>query len=170
MVLLLSNSYTYDHDFNTASLAYLNRYPNPYAKHVLSSDTLECYIDNQGNLRTTRFVIKTGRLPGFIKPFLGDRLNSCIIEKLIINPNKKTMVCYSANIDHRKFIKIEELLNYATIKGSTFVDSNVKFSSNFIGFKQKIEEWSHSKFLQNMKNSRQGLGYVMNQFKNKSYQ
>ena len=68
--------------FETTSLAYFNRYPNPYAKHVLSIDTIESYIDNQGQLCTTRLIVKTGRLPNFIKPILGNSLNSWIIEKL----------------------------------------------------------------------------------------
>lgn len=165
MVLTLNHSHTYSHGFDTSTIAYFNRYPNPYAKHVLSSDTLESYVDANGCLRTTRLVVKTGRLPSFIKPFLGERLNSWIIEKSIVDPKRNTMVAYSANIDHRKFIKVEEYLTYSAKQASTSVDSRVQFSSNFIGFKQRIEQWSHNRFLSNMKASREGLLYVMSQIK-----
>lgn len=168
MVSLLTSSHTYNHDFNTSTLAFLNRYPNPFAKHVLSCDTIECYMDENENLRITKFITKTGRLPNFIKPLLGDSLNSCIIEKSIINPRTKSMISYSANIDHRKFIKVEEYLHYKVCSENpnfTNVQNNVKFSSNLFGFKQKIEQWSHNKFITNMKNSREGLTYVMNQLK-----
>ncbi|CUM63517.1 uncharacterized protein PRCAT00001093001 [Priceomyces carsonii] len=169
MVRFFENSHLYDHDFKTASFAYLNRYPNPYASHVLSSDTLESYVDSDGCLRTTRLVVKTGRLPNFIKPFLGDNLNSWIIEKSLINPKTNKMLCYSANIDHRKFIKVEEYLKYTGKHSlSTLVEWKVKFSSNFFGFKERIEHWGHRNFSSNMPNSREGLLYVMNKFKEKN--
>lgn len=167
MVLLLNNHHVYNHNFETSTTAYLNRYPNPFAKHVLSCDTLECFVDDQGHLRLTRFIVKTGRLPKFIKPLLGSSLNSCIIEKMVINPKLKKMLCYTSNVDHTKFIKIEEYLNYSILDSNTLVKSKVKFSSNLIGFKQKIENWSHQKFNSNMKNTVNGLNYVMNQFKNR---
>ena len=78
MVLYFENKHQFKFDFETTSF-YFNRYPNPY-KHVLSIDTIESYIDNQGQLCTTRLIVKTGRLPNFIKPILGNSLNSWIIE------------------------------------------------------------------------------------------
>ncbi|KAK6453930.1 PRELI-like family-domain-containing protein [Scheffersomyces xylosifermentans] len=168
MVLFFEHTQSYGHNFETASLAYLNRYPNPYAKHVLSSDTLESYIDDEGRLRTTRLVVKTGRLPQFIKPFLGNSLNSWIIEKSVVDPKSKILLSYTANVDHRKFIKVEEYLKYSCDDGkSTLVESKVKFSSNFVGFKQRIEQWSHNRFSSNMSNSREGLKFVMNKLKEK---
>lgn len=44
----------------------------------------------------------------------------------------------------------------------------MKFSSNLFGFKQKIEQWSHQKFSTNIKNSREGLQYVMMKLKQRS--
>lgn len=164
MVQLLSTTQAYDVDFATASTAYLNRYPNPYAKHVLSSDTIETYVDDLGRLRTTRLVVKTGALPDFIKPFLGDKLNSWILEKSIIDPKSKKVWTYSANVDHRRFVKIEEYVNYDTTDENTTLQVQVRFSSNFIGFKKRIEQWSRDKFHLNLGNSREGFMYVMNKF------
>lgn len=164
MVQLLTTSLCYNVDFATASTAYLNRYPNPYARHVLSSDTIDQYVDEQGRLRITRLVVKTGLLPGFIKPFLGDRLNSWVLEKLIIDPKSSKVLAYSANVDHRKFVKVEEYITYDSFGSSTNLLVKVKFSLNFIGFKQKIEQWSRDKFHLNMSNSREGFKYVMNKF------
>ncbi|KAI5969717.1 hypothetical protein CANMA_001240 [Candida margitis] len=177
MVLYFENKHRYDFDFETASLAFINRYPNPYSKHVLSVDTLESYIDKQGQLCTTRVIVKTGKLPKFIKPFLGvANLNSWIIEKSIINPRTNTLISYTSNIDHRKFIRVEEYLKYHSEKesmqagshdglGGTIVDSKVKFSSNLFGLKSKVEEWSHRRFTKNIQNTRQGLNFVMMKLK-----
>ncbi|KHC51613.1 hypothetical protein MGE_06260 [Candida albicans P75010] len=179
MVLYFENKHQFKFDFETTSLAYFNRYPNPYAKHVLSIDTIESYIDNQGQLCTTRLIVKTGRLPNFIKPILGNSLNSWIIEKTIINRHDKTLISYTSNLDHRKFIRVEEYLKYSghqedndngddNGRGLTNLESKVKFSSNLFGFKQKIEQWSHQKFSTNIKNSREGLQYVMMKLKQRS--
>lgn len=166
MVQIFEASHTFNSDFQTVSLAYFNRYPNPYAGHVLSVDTLECYVDEMNCLRTTKLIIKTGRLPSFIKPLLGDRLNSCIIEKTFVNPKTNTMLSYSANVDHRKFIKVEEFLKYTGESNTTtLLESKVKFSSNLFGFKQKIEEWSHRRFSSNISNSREGLKFVVEKLK-----
>mgnify|MGYP001167222968 CR=1 FL=1 len=162
MVQVFENAHVFNHDFPTVSLAYLNRYPNPYAKHVLSIDTLDRYMDSDGCLRTTKIIVKTGRLPKFIKPFLGTHLDSWIIEKTIINPKTNQMLSYTSNVDHRKFIRVEEYLKYsANSPFSTLVESKVRFSSNLFGFKQKIEEWSRNRFSSNMVNSREGLKYVV---------
>lgn len=171
MVQIFESEHEYNHDFATVTLAYLNRYPNPYAKHVLSNDTLHQEIDGDGNLRLTRVAVKTGRLPNFIKPFLGTLLDSWIVEKIIINPKKQIMQTYNSNIDHQKFIRVEEYLNYAANSPTTTrVGGMVRFSSNFVGFKQKIEEWSKKRFTANMGNTRLGLSYVMTKLQQRRWQ
>lgn len=163
MVLYYETNYDYNHSFETASLAYLNRYPNPFAKHVKSVDTLDVQLKD-GCLHIKRLILKTGRLPQFIKPFLGNALDSYIVENSIIDPKRKTIKSYTANIDHRKFIKVEEYLNYSSkAKFNTNVDYKVKFSSNFLGFAKRIEEWARNKFHKNITNTTQGLSFVMNQ-------
>lgn len=166
MVQIYESTNTFNHGFGVVSFAYLNRYPNPFAKHVLSQDTLESFVDDNGCLHTTKFIIKRGRLPKFMTPFLGGSLDSWIIEKTFINPKSQVMLTYTSNIDHRKFIRVEEVLKYTGLGDgqTTEVVSKVKFSSNFIGFKQRIEDWSKNRFSKNISNSREGLKFVMNNF------
>lgn len=168
MVKNFESDYEYKHDFKTSTLAHINRYPNPYSKHVLSSDTLDKFIDENGCLFITRVFVKKGRLPQFIVPFLGTTLNSWIIEKIMINPSSKTMYSYTSNIDFRKFIRIEEHLKFTKKESHTYVQGKVKFTSNFIGFSRRIELWCHNKFSSNLKNSRKGVTHVMNTFKCKN--
>lgn len=171
MVQFHDSVHEYSHDFATATLAYLNRYPNPYAKHVLSSDTLHREIDADGRLQLTRVAVKTGRLPSFIKPILGTLLDSWIVEKVIIDPKTRVMHTYNSNIDHQKFIRVEEYLHYTeTEAGTTRVGGKVRFSSNLVGFKRKIEEWSKNRFAANLANTRMGLVHVMNRLLKTSWQ
>lgn len=163
MVQVLSTNFTYNYDFFATSVAYLNRYPNPFAKHVLSSDTIDSFVDSQGRLHTTRLVVKMGLLPEFIMPYMGRSVKSWIIERSIIDPQLQKLIAYSANLDHHRFVKVEEFLTYRCSKEQTNLECNVKFLSNFFGFKRRIEEWTKEKFSNNLPNLTRGFMYVIRQ-------
>lgn len=174
MVLWYYSKHDYKFTFETATLAFFNKYPNPYASHVLSVDVLDRRITD-GKLHTTRLIKKEGKLPRFMKPFLGKMsMSSWIVEKTIVDPHTKEMVTYQSNLDHKKFIRVEE---YTTFKSNpenstTTVAFSVKFSSNFAGFgiKNKIESWSHNKFKENIKNTKLGMAYVMEECQRRTHE
>lgn len=71
MVLEHTTSHTYSHPFPTVTLAFFLRYSspqlNPFSKHVLSTDTLESFVDpTTGRLHTTRIHLKKSRMPSAI--------------------------------------------------------------------------------------------------------
>lgn len=71
MVLTHSTTHTYAHPFPAVTLAYFLRYSsrtlNPFAAHVLSTDTISSGIDPAtGRLHTTRIHLKKSRLPSTI--------------------------------------------------------------------------------------------------------
>ncbi|QLG71421.1 hypothetical protein HG535_0B04630 [Zygotorulaspora mrakii] len=166
MVLWHKNRHVFESDFATVSLAFFNRYPNPYSNHVLSIDTLSRDLGDDGKLRTTRLIKKSGKLPRWVKPFLSAVSDSWIIEISIVDPETMHMQTYTKNLDHTKIIQVEEYTTYMADKqlGNTIVKSDVKFSSGFqMGVKNKIEHWSRSKFDENIKMSRLGMTFVMKQ-------
>ena len=64
MVKFWTSDYTYDYGFSTVSLAYFLRYPNPYARHVASTDTIERHFDPETQrLTTVRLHLKRSRMP-----------------------------------------------------------------------------------------------------------
>lgn len=171
MVLWHKNAHVFDNDFRTVSLAFFNRYPNPYAAHVLSIDTLSREIDSEGLLHTTRLIKKTGKMPRWSKALLGRISDSWIIERSIVDPSTMNMRTYTKNLDHTSIIKVEEYTTYQCDQDTrkTFVSSQVKFSSGFgVGIKSKIEDWSRSKFDENTRKSRLGMAFVMQQLQSRS--
>lgn len=58
MKLLRELHITYDTSWDKVTLAVFNKYPNPFAKHVLSADIIDRYIGQDGKLRTTRLLVK----------------------------------------------------------------------------------------------------------------
>lgn len=168
MVLWFKTVHDYDFNFETATLAFFNKYPNPYASHVESVDTVDRQVID-GRLHTTRLIRKRGKLPRWVKPFLGKISHSWIVEKTVLDPQTKEMTAYQRNLDHTRIIRVEEYttFRYEEPENMTRVSYRVKFSSGFKGFgvKNRIEAWSHSRFQENIKNTRLGMAYVMQQCK-----
>lgn len=169
MVLYFHSRHTFNHDFETVTLAYFNRYPNPFAGHVKSIDTIDRFVDSEGNLHQTKLIRKEGRLPRFIRPFLGQATSSWIVEKTMVDPISKIMRTYNCNLDHTRMLRVEERVDYQfdSKKGVTKSDTKVTFISGFknlglgLSVKDRIEDWSKRRFDENLKRSREGLKIVM---------
>lgn len=168
MVLWFKTTHDYNFSFETATLAFFNKYPNPYASHVESVDTLDRKIID-GKLHTTRLIRKRGKLPSWVKPFLGKISHTWIVETTVLDPKTRKMLAYQRNLDHKRIIHVEEFTNYEydIDQELTKVSYRVKFSSGFrgLGIKDRIEAWSHNRFQENIKNTNLGLAYVMQQCK-----
>lgn len=170
MVLWYKSNNNYNYSFDVVTYSWLNRYPNPFAKHVISVDTIEHQIDEKGNLHITRLIRKQGNVPTWAKPLFRNITTSWIIEKIKVDPQTKYMQTYTTNLEHTKIIRVQQYTNYVQ-KNNDHVDviSRVKFSSQFrqvygLGIKDRIENWSHSRFIENINKSRQGLLLVIKNF------
>jgi 4-amino-4-deoxychorismate lyase len=122
MVKFYSQSHTYDYPFATVSLAYLLRYPNPYSRHVLSTDVLERVYDPETQqLSTTRLLLKRSRLPSAVlkllpRGFLGANTSgdsqSYILERSVISIKEGWMRTESRNLDLRTVLDVIERQTY----------------------------------------------------------
>ncbi len=174
MVLYIKNNHTFQHDFETVTLAYFNRYPNPYSKHVKSIDTVDKYIDREGKLHQTKLICKCGHLPNWVKPFLGKISSSWIVEKTVVDPIHRTMQTYNCNIDYTKLLTVEEstVYKFDFEKGVTHSTATVSFRSRFkrfggLNLKDRIENWSKARFAEHSQGSRMGLKIVMESVRQK---
>ncbi|KEY72068.1 hypothetical protein S7711_00085 [Stachybotrys chartarum IBT 7711] len=81
MVLTHTTNHTYSHPFPTVTLAYFLRYYsprlNPFAAHVLSTDTISSHVDPvTQRLHTTRIHLKKSRMPGAVYKLLPSSMTS----------------------------------------------------------------------------------------------
>lgn len=128
MVLTHKTSHTYAHPFPTVTLAYYLRYAssqlNPFAAHVLSTDTLESRIDTgTGRLHTTRIHLKKSRLPGAIFKILPSSLTggnssgndraSYILETTTIDIKEGWMKTESRNLNWTGILSVVEKQRYS---------------------------------------------------------
>ncbi|KAL8675377.1 MAG: hypothetical protein Q9168_000208 [Polycauliona sp. 1 TL-2023] len=121
MVKFYESSFSYDYPFPAVSLAYFLRYPNPYAKHVLSTDVIERQFDpDSQRLHTTRLHLKRSKLPPTVlkllpKGILGsssDSGQSYILEKSIVDVKEGWMTTETRNLEWTGILSVIEKQSY----------------------------------------------------------
>lgn len=117
MVKVYNTTYSYSDPFPTVSLAYFLRYPNPYSRHVASTDTISRHFDPlTGRLTTVRLHLKRSRLPPLIVKLLpgqrgvdqDGRTQSFILEKSVVDVKEGWMETESRNLDWRNVLSVIE--------------------------------------------------------------
>jgi len=122
MVKFYSTTFAYDYSFPAVSLAYFLRYPNPYATHVLASDTISRSFDPEsGILTTTRLHLKRSKLPSAVlkllpRSLLGAGANgdsqAYILETSTVNVKEGWMETESRNLEWTGVLSVVEKQKY----------------------------------------------------------
>jgi 4-amino-4-deoxychorismate lyase len=128
MVKFWTSDYTYDYGFSTVSLAYFLRYPNPYARHVASTDTIERHFDPATQrLTTVRLHLKRSRMPPAVVKLLPSSYmsnatpdgstQSFILEKSVVDVREGWMASESRNLDWNNVLSVIEKHRYERMVG-----------------------------------------------------
>jgi len=110
------SSFNYDYTFPAVTLAYFLRYPNPYSRHVLSSDVIDRHVDPETHrLHTVRLHLKKSKVPAGILKFLprglagpGGASQSYILEKTTIDIKEGWMETESKNMEWTGVLSVVE--------------------------------------------------------------
>lgn len=114
------NKFTYDYSFPAVSLAYFLRYPNPYSRHVLTTDVIDRYVDPKSQrLHTTRLHLKKSKVPAGILKLLPKGMGgsdnsgqSYILETTVVDPNEGWMQTESRNMEWTGVLSVVEKQHY----------------------------------------------------------
>ncbi|EXJ94819.1 hypothetical protein A1O1_03217 [Capronia coronata CBS 617.96] len=114
------SSFSYDYTFPAVTLAYFLRYPNPYSRHVLSSDVIDRYVDPETQrLHTVRLHLKKSKVPAGILKILpgglagpGGSSQSYILEKSTIDLKEGWMETESRNMEWTGILSVVERQTY----------------------------------------------------------
>lgn len=114
------NKFTYDYSFPAVSLAYFLRYPNPYSRHVLTTDVIERRVDpDTQRLHTTRLHLKKSKIPSGILKLLPKGMGgsdnsgqSYILETTVVDPNEGWMKTESRNMEWTGILSVVEKQHY----------------------------------------------------------
>lgn len=138
MVLTHTTNHTYNHPFPTVTLAFFLRYCspqlNPFASHVLSTDTIESHVDPAtGRLHTTRIHLKKSRLPPAIMKLLPATLTggttdkaSYILETSVVDMREGWMSTESRNLNFVGVLSVVERQLYSIPKTKTLDNTEVE--------------------------------------------
>lgn len=104
----------------TVSLAYFLRYPNPYATHVLSTDTISQHIDPiTKRLHTVRLHLKRSKVPTAVVSFLPKAMKGSdgtsktyILEKSVVDVKEGWMQTESRNMEWTGVLSVIEQQMY----------------------------------------------------------
>ncbi|KAI9925544.1 hypothetical protein ASPWEDRAFT_135351 [Aspergillus wentii DTO 134E9] len=110
------NVFTYDYSFPAVSLAYFLRYPNPYSRHVLTSDVIDRYVDQKTQrLHTTRLHLKKSKVPSGILKLLPKGMGgsdnsgqSYILETTVVDAKEGWMETESRNMEWTGILSVVE--------------------------------------------------------------
>ena len=126
MVKFYSSHYSYDYPFPAVSLAYFLRYPNPYSRHVASTDTISrAYDPTTQRLTTVRLHVKQSRLPPAVLKLLprnavstdpDGRAQSFILESSVVDVKEGWMQTESRNLDWDQVLSVIERHTYSRPK------------------------------------------------------
>ncbi|KAK0727183.1 PRELI-like family-domain-containing protein [Lasiosphaeria miniovina] len=149
MVLTHTTNHTYSHPFPTVTLAFFLRYCspqlNPFASHVLSTDTISSHVDPEtGRLHTTRIHLKKSRMPPAVMKLLPTSLTgggaadkaSYILESSVVDMREGWMSTESRNLNFVGVLSVVERQMYVAPRaanhasgGTTDVETKVVFRS-----------------------------------------
>jgi len=152
MVLTHTTNHTYSHPFPTVTLAFFLRYCspqlNPFASHVLSTDTISSHVDSAtGRLHTTRIHLKKSRMPPAVMKLLPTSLTggaadkaSYILETSVVDMREGWMSTESRNLNFVGVLSVVERQLYSApitvpaaeagaASGKTDVETKVVFRS-----------------------------------------
>ncbi|OGM47298.1 MSF1 domain protein [Aspergillus bombycis] len=110
------NVFTYDYSFPAVSLAYFLRYPNPYSRHVLTTDVIDRYVDPKTQrLHTIRLHLKKSKVPSGILKLLPKGIGgsdnsgqSYILETTVVDPREGWMESESRNMEWTGILSVVE--------------------------------------------------------------
>lgn len=154
---------TFNFCWEQVAIAFWNRYPNPYSKHVLTEDVMNRYIIGNGKLFTKRLIKKTNSAPKWTERFLPAK-HVFIIEESIVDSRLKTLTTYTRNIGLQHLMSIEEKVVYKPDeknKHSTICEREAWINSDFFGLSSAIQRLGLERYKQNIKKSYKGFNLTL---------
>ncbi|ORX52805.1 MSF1-domain-containing protein [Hesseltinella vesiculosa] len=162
MVKFYQHTFQYDHSWQNVTLAFWLRYPNPFASHVLAVDVLDRYVDDRGVLKTTRLVLKKGKVPKWFPQALVKNSEAFVIEESEVDPQAMTMVTRTKNLNHVRIMQVEETQTFTRHGDWTSCKTEARIISRFgWGLAGRIEGFGQSSFAANASKARKGMRHIL---------
>ncbi|KAI4873782.1 hypothetical protein NFI96_010637 [Prochilodus magdalenae] len=152
--------------WDQVSIAFWQRYPNPYSNHVLTEDIVFREVTPDNRLISRRLLTKTSRLPRWAEKFLpGHKARKAyIIEDSVVDPKDRTMVTLTWNISHARLMSVEERCLYRVNPDNsnwTEIKREAWISSSLYGLSRAVQEFGLARFRSSVTKSMKGFEYIL---------
>lgn len=159
---------THYHPFSWSQVAsaVFQRYPNPFATHVLSEDTMHRELIKPNVLYTRRFITKTNKIPKWGEKFLmGIARYVPLVEESFVDTKKKTVTTYTRNVGLSRFMTAVEKVVYSVDPSdpqrSTIAVKEAWVESGLYGIRSAVKNFGIERFKKNCDKASQGLNHVL---------
>ncbi|KAJ8396756.1 hypothetical protein AAFF_G00013550 [Aldrovandia affinis] len=147
-------------------IAFWQRYPNPYSKHVLTEDIVFREVTPDNRLISRRLLTKTSRAPRWAERYLPVQMSCCayIMEDSIVDPQTKTMTTMTWNISHARLMSVEERCFYGVNSENgiwTQIKREAWISSSLYGLSRAFQEFGLARFKSSVTKTMKGFEYVL---------
>jgi len=154
--------------FDQVAQAIFQRYPNPFASHVLSEDTVYREIINGTTLYTRRFLTKTNKIPKWGERWLsGFRRTVPLLEESFVDTKNMTITTYTRNVGLSNFMSATEKVVYKACPedpNHTVALKQAWVESNFYGLRSAIKNFGIERFKVNCVKATEGFNFVLERF------
>ncbi|XP_017567974.1 PRELI domain containing 1a [Pygocentrus nattereri] len=152
--------------WDQVSVAFWQRYPNPYSNHVLTEDIIFREVTPDNRLISRRLLTKTSRAPRWAEKFFpGHKTRKAyIIEDSVVDPKDKTMVTLTWNINHTRLMSVEERCVYRVNPDNsnwTEIKREAWISSSLYGLSRAVQEFGLARFKSGVTKTMKGFEYVL---------
>lgn len=159
-----SESSVFNFNWDQVAISFWQRYPNPFAKHVLSEDVVARKVVDK-ELHTTRLLRKTNKMTNLVKRFSRGENFTYIVEESIVDPIRKLITTYTRNIAMQNIVSVEEKVvykqdpqnnNLVVCERKAWISSPLRFGASDI-----VCSFVHQRFKKNATKATSGFLYVL---------
>jgi hypothetical protein len=151
--------------YDQVAHAIFQRYPNPFASHVLSEDTVYREVINGTTLYSRRFLTKTNKIPKWGERWLsGFRRSVPLLEESYVDNEQKTITIYTRNVGYSNFMTAIEKVVYSACPSNpnqTVAYKQAWVESNFYGLRSAIKNFGIERFKNNCEKATEGFNHVL---------
>jgi hypothetical protein len=159
------------HSWTNVTQAHWEKYPNDHSAHIVSVDTIDRYVDEDGILHTTRLLSGKQKIPKILQKIFNSTDNAYFYEVSTIDPVTNTLHAETVNLSFSNLILIEEGLtlkrNPENPESNTLFVQQARISAKGVlsGVSKYTEDFTAKTFKANAANGRLGLEQVINRIK-----
>ena len=158
--------HVHPYPWETVAQAVFQRYPNPFATHVLSDDTLHREVRGH-TLYSRRFITKTNKLPKWgEKFFMGLKRYVPLVEESTVDTENRVLTTYTRNVGLGMFMMAVERVRYTVDPanpGNTIAVKEAWIESSLYGLRSAVKNFGVERFRQNCHKASDGLNFVLQQ-------